>query len=267
MTYMPEIDIKKYWFHDSVFASSFFDAQSIIIPDGERFVISSVERAVSNISDEQFGNRIKNLLHEESAHSEVHDAYNQMLQREGYKLGFFAKLGGRIFYFFKKNFPNTINLGISSSIEYFTFIFSKHAFENNLFDGDRIDERLRRLWTWHATEEIEHRGTCFDVFYKFNGSYVKRIISMCIAAPVFFSLAHLNHFSLLWQNRALYKPKIMFGGMRFLFGANGIYAGLLKEWIKFFKPGFHPSQTKVAGKPDKILHHYHIENDLIKYFS
>src|SRR3989344_4586713 len=138
-------DIKKYWFHHSVFATSFFDAQSIIIPDGERFIISSVQKLIPKIQDEEFKIKVSNLIHEESAHSRVHEAYNQMLSREGYRLDFSARLGKHMFSFFRKYFSDMTNLAISMSLEYFTFIFSKNGIENNLFDGDGVDKKLKRL--------------------------------------------------------------------------------------------------------------------------
>lgn len=259
-------NIKKYWFHDSVFKSSFFDASSVIIPRGERFVIHSVEKLLHKVHDEKLKEEMTHLIHEETAHSRVHDAYNMMLEREGYNLHLSNSIENMIFPNFEKYLSPMTNLGISMCIEYFTLIFAKHTFEQSVLEDEGVDKRLKRVWIWHNLEEIDHRSGCFDLYQYLDGGYFHRVSCMTAACLVFFPLLHFTHLSLLKQNKGLYRPKLIWRGLKFLFGSNGMYINSMKEWPKFFKVTFAPNQISIKHNIEKKLHHYHIENDLINYF-
>jgi len=259
-------NIKKYWFHDSVFKSSLGDASSIIIPRIERFIIHTVNRFLPTVSDQKLKAELTNLLHEETSHARVHDAYNAMLKREGYKINLSLKLEDSMFSFLEKFSSPLSNLGVCMCTEFFTLIFAKHTIEQKIFDEEGVDPRLKRVWLWHHMEEMDHRSACYDLFKALGGGYFRRLYCMVIVSLTFFFLLHLNHILLLHQNGGLYRPRIMWRGMWYLFGPNGNYVNSMKEWYKFFKPSFSPNEIVIRNDIQKSLHHYHIENDLINYF-
>ncbi len=263
---MDQAGIKKFWFHRSVFITSYFDASSVVIPEGERFVIASAEKVLGRIRDQELAERAATLLHEEGAHARVHDAYNLMLAREGYSLKY-SRVGPRLFNWMKRYLSDTTNVGISMCTEYFTLLFSKAVLEHGVLGEVGVDPRLARLWTWHSMEEIEHRSACFDIFVHIKGGYFRRVCAMLIAAPSFLFITHISHLSLLWQNGGLFRPRVLWNGMGFFFGKNGIYSHLLGNWLKFFRTDFHPSQIAIAPSIQKDLYHHHIEDELVAYFS
>ena len=132
-------NIKKYWFHDSVFKSSLGDASSIIIPRIERFIIHTVNRFLPTVSDQKLKAELTNLLHEETSHARVHDAYNAMLKREGYKINLSLKLEDSMFSFLEKFSSPLSNLGVCMCTEFFTLIFAKHTIEQKIFDEEGVD--------------------------------------------------------------------------------------------------------------------------------
>ena len=258
--------IKKYWLHDSVFISSFFDSSSFLIPDTERFIVKLVKRIAPDISDEELRKKAELLIHEESAHYSVHESYNTMLLREGYKIGFPMYINTAIFKFADKYFSNLTNMAITLTIEFFTLIVAKQ-FVPFLAAQINVDERLKRLWMWHAIEEIEHSSISFDLFVYHKGGYIRRIAAFLFTTFVIFPLANISHLYLLSQNGGLFNFKVMSKGLKMLLGRKGLYRTLLPEWLRFFKPSFHSSEITIDPNIKRLLYHHHIEDELISYFS
>src|SRR3989338_3796521 len=256
--------IKKYWFHDSVFKSSYYDASSIVVPRGERFVIHSVERLLAKAKDKKLIEEMHHLIHEETAHTRVHDAYNAMLKREGYNIYLSHKVEDWFFGLFEKYFPPLTNLGISMCIEFFTLIFAKHTFEKKVLEDDGIDKRLKRVWIWHHLEEIDHKSACYDLFKYLGGGYFRRVFCMMVTCMIFFPTVHLTHILLLKQNGGLYKPRHIARGVWFLFGPNGMYINSMKEWYKFFKPSFSPNQIVITHDVEVRGRHHPILKEFVK---
>jgi len=259
--------IPKHWFHNSIFISSLFDASSVTIPDGERFIIASVQKLLPRVTNTELKTKLVTLLHEEAAHFRVHDAYNHMLVREGYRIGFATNLGKKTFTFFAKHCSGMTNLGISMCVEYFTLLFSKQILEHNVLNADGVDERLKRVWTWHSLEELEHRSACFDLYSHLHGGYLRRFATMLVASFLLFPIVHVSHFSLLRQNREKHNKKVLRGGAKFLFGKDGVYRHLFGGWLQYFKKDFHPRQIAIAPTIQKELYHHHVEDELIQYFQ
>ena len=62
------IPINKYWFHDDVLKSAFFDSNSIAIPIAEEYIVKLLNHVTPNIKDQKLLKRKELLAEEESAH-------------------------------------------------------------------------------------------------------------------------------------------------------------------------------------------------------
>ena len=262
-----EVHIKPAWFKHNTLFTLFLNASSVGIPDAERFIISTVTEYANTAKQDALKESIQTLIHEESAHSRVHDAYNNYLRSVGFRIDDILRREKKLTDFLLKHFSLKTRLAFCAITEHFTAIMAKQILDTGILEGEDIDERMDRVWTWHALEELDHRATAFDLYLAAGGGYVRRVLAGLLSSALFLYMQQTCFFSLMSQKNALFNLQVWKRGMPFLFGTKGIYRHLFTDWLRFFKPGFHPSSLSIRNALKKQLHHYHIESELISYFK
>lgn len=257
--------IKKFWFHDNVFKSSFFDAGSALVSDAERFVVDTVKLARPHLKDNELKSRADCLMHEETMHSEVHDAYNEMLRNEGYKFEAVLNFEKWLMGLFQKHCSLRTRLAMCVCIEHFTATMAKQLLERDVF-YDKIDVRMKKVWVWHALEELDHRSTAFDVYTALGGGYVRRSALMLFMTVLHLSLHGAALIAFLAQNGALFRRKTFAEGFAFTLGKEGLHRNVIGHWFTFFKFRFHPGHIPIEDRFNNRVHHYHIADELMSYF-
>jgi predicted metal-dependent hydrolase len=101
---------------------------------------------------------------------------------------------------------------------------------------------MRQLWLWHASEELEHRCTAFDLYRALNGNELwrkrwMRLVSLHFAIDVLRQTAH--H---LWRDGQLFNVSTWRGAQHWLFGRQGLLRWGASHWRAYFRADFHPSQ-------------------------
>ncbi len=245
--------IRNYWFAGDASKTLFFNSLSVSIPEAERFIAQTVRDAYPLIRNKKLLHSVDTLIHEEEAHTNVHEAYNLLLKKQGYAIARFEAFEKRLARFFMQRSLKT-RLALCCCSEFFTVVMGKHLFENRIVEDEGIDERMRALWTWHSLEELDHRSTVFDVYLDQGGGYFRRVALMLLMTALYFSVHLACFFALLRQD------KVRFRGIGFLFGKRGFYSAVIPSWVAFFKPGFHPSKDiKLMPGLAPELHHFHVE--------
>jgi predicted metal-dependent hydrolase len=258
--------IPEWWFKDNALLSFQFNSTSTTVPEGERFIVRAAQDAQQYIQDPVLQERSRTLVHEETAHARMHDAYNRYLTTQGFPSQKYDDENKRLSVFFEHWFSLKTRLAICAMIEHFTAIFSKQVLEICILEGEDVDERMDRIWSWHALEELDHRSTIFDIYLDMKGGYLRRVSAAMFASFLFAFvhtkclLAFLNAKGLLW------KWHVWRSGWPYLFGRRGVYRIFLTHWVLYFKPGFHPYSIPIENRLQKQLHHYHIEDELVGYF-
>ncbi len=233
-------DIPRYWLGGDAFKTRFFDAMSVLFPEGEKFFIACVRDYRDQIQDPELRAQVKDFMYQEGQHGMVHTQFNDRLKAQGIGVDHILEEQKRIMFgFFRKKLPKVYTLGQTAAAEHMTALMAHGFFSAGLMND--ADPRIRAMYAWHAVEEIEHKAVAYDVFKKVaRGSYLTRVLSMLqvsLTFPlhVFMIMAHMfrvdgvkNSF-LLWAR-----------GLWWLYGWGGLYPRLLPHYLAYFIPGFHP---------------------------
>ena len=235
-------DIPKYWFGGDAFKTRFFDAMSILFPEGEKFFIACVRDYRDQITDPKLQAEVKDFIYQEGQHGMVHTQFNNRLKAQGIAVDHILEHQKHImFNVFRKRLPKTFTLGQTAAAEHMTALMAHGFFSTGLFES--ADPRIRAMYAWHAVEEIEHKAVAFDVLQKVaKGGYWSRVLSMLqvsLTFPlhVFLIMAHMFKVDGLgFRERA----GIWLRGLWWLYGWGGLYPRLIPAYLVYFKPGFHP---------------------------
>ena len=133
-------------------------------------------------------------------------------------------------------------LAATVCLEHFTAILAEALLRDE--EGlAAMHPHFRQLWSWHALEELEHKGVAFDLFQVTGGKYSTRVRAMLLVTLHFTWDISRNLLALLRADRQLLKPRVWGQGLRFLFGPRrGLIWQTLPAWLRFFKRRFHPWQ-------------------------
>ena len=256
--------IRKYWYADNPIITAFFNGLSVSIPEIERFIVGTVRDTFPHINNKELEKSVHILAHEEEAHARVHDAYNTLLEKQGYRISKFEAIEHSIAEFFNRRSIKT-RLAVCVCSEFYTAVMSRHVLESGAVEAPGVDERMRALWTWHALEELHHRSTAFNLYLDQGGGYFRRCGLMLfmtvrwLFAHVFASLAILR------QGYARLTFATFWRGAGFITGTKGFYTNIVPHWFAFFKPGFHPRKDiKLEVGLDADLHHFHVEKHFVE---
>jgi predicted metal-dependent hydrolase len=259
--------IEDAWFEGNILFGLFMHASSVAIPEAERMVIRTVEEADAKYDLSRLRREVDNIIHEETAHSRVHDAYNGYLHRAGFYIQPHVARVERIGEFLQKHFALKTRLAMCAVIEHFTATMAKQVLDTGIFEGRGVDERMDRVWTWHAVEELDHRSTVYDIYLALGGGYLRRVFAALVMGVIFLFLMASCLPSLMRQRGVLWSAGVWRKGLPMLFGKRGVYRHVIGYWLTLFKPKFHPTQMDITNALKKQLHHYHIEDELINYFK
>jgi predicted metal-dependent hydrolase len=243
---LDDQDIPKYWFGGDPFKTRLFDAMSLIFPPGEKFFMTCVRDFRDQISDKQLLDEIKGFNRQEAQHSMVHHQYNERLRQQGIDVdsltGWLDKL---LFKQYRNWFSRDYTLAITCALEHFTAIGAHPLFDDRDVMKD-ADHRLRAMYSWHAIEEVEHKGVAYDVMNQYaKVGYFKRIGAMLHASIMFPATIHYFTEQMLkmdgfswWERR-----KLQFKGLAWVLKpGSGLISPMIKPYFPYYKPGFHPWQ-------------------------
>jgi len=241
----PDFDwsgVPQYWFGNDPFKSRFFDAMSLLFPEGERFFIACVRDYREQIRDPQLQAEVKDFIYQEGQHGIVHTRFNDHLKAQGIAVDQILDRQKQVmFNVFRRYLPKTYTLGQTAAAEHLTALMAHGFFGNNMFAD--ADPQVRAMYAWHAVEEIEHKAVAFDVFQKVaRAGYFTRVLSMLqlsLSFPlhVFAIMAHMFKVDGLKG-----RGRVWLKGLWWLYGPGGLYPRLMPHYFRYYKPGFHPWQ-------------------------
>lgn len=241
-------DLPRYWFAGDAFKSRFFDAMSLLFPEGERFFIACVRDFREQITDPVLQRQVKDFIYQEGQHGMVHTQFNERIKAQGVAVDHILKEEHHfLFNVFRKRMSRRYTLAQTAAAEHLTALMAHGFFAKAILKD--ADPRIRAMYAWHAVEEIEHKAVAFDVYQQVaKGGYLTRVLAMLqvsITFPLhtFLIMRHMFKVDGLKQRGRVWRR-----GLWWLYGPGGVFSGLLGHYLAYFKPGFHPWQ---AGQLDR----------------
>jgi len=234
--------VPRWWLGGDPVATAFFNTLSASFPQGERFFMDAV-RPYRDAADATLAAQIAAFTAQEAVHSREHVVFNARIAEQGYDFG-------RIDSYLKKEFdfgrklPPLNRLSATIALEHFTAILA-HAI---LSDGDDLaaaPAEIRRMWQWHAIEEIEHKAVAFDTFLaaacRFSPlrRWWLRCYSMVLTTIIFF---HFLAFGVgeFFRHDGIENLRSWRALLRYLWIEPGLLRRAAPSYFAYFKPGFHP---------------------------
>jgi uncharacterized protein len=253
-------DFKKHYANDNMFMTHFANALHMIFPDGEKFFIRSIQAYADQIKDPKLQQEVKDFSGQEGVHMKMHQDFWKVMEAQGIPTKKFAKvyndlawgvLEPALFKFFPKAGAKRFALAVTVALEHFTAMYGEYYFKHFKENESMLPLDMHMLFAWHAAEEIEHKSVSFDVYDYVGGDYATRVGAMLFSTTLLLIAAYggMTYFVATDKDR---KPTIKeFSDFIFNFqmGLNSL--GFVKEWAKFFKRDFHPSQgpgQEIAAK-------------------
>lgn len=239
-------DIPRHWLAADAFKSRFFDAMSVLFPEGERFFIACVRDYKDALQDPAQQQAILDFARQEAQHSKVHMAFNRRLAMQGVKVDRIqANQRRHLFDTARGRLSRAHTLAITAASEHLTTLMA-HGFVGRTDQFAHADPRVRAMYVWHAIEEVEHKGVAFDVMQQVaRVGYALRVWALIVVSIQFplFVFQILNHMLKVDGYSRWQRWRIWAKGLCWLWGPGGLMAPLLRPYLAWYKPGFHPWQS------------------------
>ncbi len=231
----------KHWLDNSAYKSHILNTWTLFFPDGEKFFIRSVQKFLPSIKDPRVLRNAKAFIGQEAQHAGEHKKTWKLLEDQGYKVKGFVNFVNSFFEKFVERFSTPkMCLAITASAEHYTSLIATIGLKIHTLD--KAEPEMKRLWEWHAAEEIEHKSAAYDVFLDISGNYFRRIVSFLGVTIIFWAATFIGAEILLWQDGLTFKWKTRKDAFRFIFVDEKVFFHWLGAFFRYFKPNFHPEQ-------------------------
>ncbi|WP_118181658.1 metal-dependent hydrolase [Paraburkholderia phosphatilytica] len=244
------------WHGQGPYVTHFFNALSLLFPAGERFFMDSVRYYRDQVHDPELKKQVLGFIGQEAMHTREHIEYNALLEAARLPA---HKLDRRLTWFLNLNrriLPPSYQLAMTVALEHYTAMLAGMLLDDDTRIAGSV-EGYAQMWTWHALEETEHKSVSFDVWNTVMKPGLNRYLvrtGTMITVTIFFWLIVFDfHVRLLIADR---KRGGHLRGMwritKFLYGPRGVFPGIALEWLRFFKPSFHPWDHDNRGHLQRI---------------
>jgi len=240
-----EMTTPRWWMGGDPAATAVMNALSLTFPDGERFFIQSVKRFSKDLPA-RLAEEVRAFTMQEGAHTREHMAFNELTEKAGYETAAIIEFIDRRLDVARAR-PPMGQLLTTVALEHFTAAFAHRLLaDHDILEG--APQGLAQLWRWHSIEEIEHKGVAFDVFMHAAKDMTPakrwniRRLAMILVTLRFTTTVRRASLMLMAQDgitglRA--RAKLAW----FLWGKPGLYRRMARDYLAFYKPGFHPWQV------------------------
>jgi predicted metal-dependent hydrolase len=229
----------KHWVGGNKFLTHFFNAMSVVFPEGEKFFIEAVREFEESVVDPTLRQQIRGFVAQEGHHTLQHRLLNELVASQGVDMARYDAGIGRFLALLRQRKTAEERLGITCALEHFTAIMGNQLLSHpESMDG--VDPAIAALWRWHAIEETEHKAVAFDVLRAVSGRYVLRARTQVSATLLFFPILHLIQLQMMRDDPAPTRLSDVLSGLDYMWGRKGYFRRMLGQYFNYYKPSFHP---------------------------
>jgi predicted metal-dependent hydrolase len=230
-------ELPLYWFDNSPFKTHFMNSLSTRFFHGEKFFIDTVNKFKNEINDSQLKEQVEQFILQESMHRGVHRQFDKWLETKGYPIDFLEKLSDQQIAKLKNKKDMLL---VTLCLEHLTFVFAEFYLTHPEM-LEQMHPHFRRIWTWHAIEEIEHKAIAHKLLNTINNKILlKRTYSLIITFSVFLKIFK-GTIILLKQDNQLWRWATLKDACSFLFNLkNGIITKTVIPYLRIMKKDFSP---------------------------
>ncbi|RHX78026.1 metal-dependent hydrolase [Leptospira yasudae] len=233
--------VPKHWCGDNASLTHVLNAWTILFPEGEKYFIRTIQKYVPELEEGRVKRNAIAFVGQEAQHAGEHKKFWQNLKNQGYKFeGFMNFVVWFAFGLLEKLFSKKMNLAAVAGLEHYTSLVADLGLRSGLLKPAHPE--MRRLFEWHAAEELEHKSAAFDVLKAITQSYWIRVIGMGIASSIFFAFTFVAVLMFLWQDGILFKFKTQKELFQLLFTKERVLPLTIKAALKYFRFSFHPDE-------------------------
>lgn len=230
----------RYWFGGDLLKTATIDGLSIFLPEGERYFIKSLRHYASKLKDKELAAEITGYSVQEALHTREHLDYNRSLTALGYDV---EKMEEPIRTTIDVIKNPLLRVAITCAVEHLTATISTVTLRKpQILDG--ADMQYRRLWMWHALEELEHKAVAIEVLKaatpKMAGwkRYFLRVSAMNAIIIPFVFLFGRNVWIYARNDGAKTGIRFWLRFLWVLFGNPGYWRRCMPLFLKYYLPGF-----------------------------
>jgi predicted metal-dependent hydrolase len=232
----------RWWLGGDPVATAWHNSLSVTFPKGEAFFIESVRRFRDAVPT-KLAAQIDDFVKQEAYHTREHVAFNRQVSDAGYDVATIEKRVEDNLTLTRRNHP-VAQLCVTVSLEHFTAIFA----HSMLLHGENFagaSDEAQRMWTWHAIEEVEHKGVAFDTYMHVTRE-LKPLKRWAIRSLVFWRVSRnfvywRSHDAIAFLRQdGMGKWEARARLFWYLVGTPGVLRRVFFNWLSYFRPGFHP---------------------------
>lgn len=236
------VNMKRHWMNGDPVATAFFNSLSISFPHAEIFMIGSVKAWREHVSERQRQD-VDAFIEQELNHSREHVAFNRGMDKSGFESGTVEKDIIKLVSDLNLR-DDLFKLQMTVCMEHLTAVLSSE-FLSQTVHLEGAEPELKKMWLWHATEEIEHKAVAFNIWSEVTkdrsnfSRWLSRSAMFAVISYRFFKNRTVAQIHFLKQD-GYSGPQAFMALMRYGFQKNGMLRNILKPWAAFFKVNFHP---------------------------
>lgn len=247
-----ESEHEPFWYDLSVFKTLVLDAYTIVFAEIERFTSNRVRAAIPRIEDAQLARRARSLIAQEATHAAQHESSIRILIAQGFEVAPLQRLvsallaGGLeplLARVVEPRLGPSFGLAVVAGVEHWMAVLAEVSLEGD--PTQHQDSEMKRLFSWHAAEELEHRAVAFDLFRSFSRSEVMRVAGFLVASLVVLSCSSLGAIVLLAQVRHLTPRGLLEDAVSYLLTRERILIRGTGRFLDYLRSGFHPESLNV----------------------
>jgi predicted metal-dependent hydrolase len=231
--------------HSNPVTSHFYNAFSLLFPEGERFFIRNVMAFADAVDDPDLRSDVNRFARQESLHGNAHERMNANLRDHGFDVGLIQTTQRLILMLFDEFGSRFIDprfgLAITVAMEHFTAVWGEWVIDHpDYMDG--CDDVSANLMLYHSIEEVEHKHVAFDVYRAAGGPEAVRWLAMLVSTGVMWGGGAASAANLLVQDRSLSLTDIALGLVDMSRRNFSLGIRMTEETLRFFSTDFHPNE-------------------------